>query len=119
MTESGLAISFPPLNMEIPGSVGHIFPGISCIIRDPTTGENLGPLQRGEICIKGLNVTKGYYRNEEATKSAFTEDGWLRTGDVGYYDQNRYLYVVDRMKELIKYKGFQVAPAELEHILVN
>ncbi|GJQ76619.1 hypothetical protein Trydic_g15481 [Trypoxylus dichotomus] len=120
MTESGLAISFPPLDVEAPsGSVGGLFPGISCVIRHPTTGEHLGPHQNGEICIRGLSVTKGYYRNEEATKTAFTKDGWLRTGDVGYHDENGYLYVVDRIKELIKYKGFQVAPAELEQILVT
>lgn len=59
----------------------------------------------------------GYYGNEKATKATIDEDGYLHTGDVGYYDEKEYFYIVDRVKELIKYKGFQVPPAELEAIL--
>lgn len=108
MTEAGLSISLPPFDIDVPGSVGRVFSGMSCVIKDPNSGENLGPNKKGEICIKGLMVTKGYYKDDEATKKSFTEDGWFRTGDIGYYDENGYLYVVDRIKELIKYKGFQV-----------
>lgn len=61
----------------------------------------------------------GYYNNEKATKEIFTSDGWVRSGDIGYYDQDGYFYIIDRIKELIKFKGFQVAPAELEAILIN
>lgn len=60
---------------------------------------------------------KGYYKNEEATKQTLTEDGWLRTGDIAHYDEDEHFFVTDRLKELIKVKGFQVAPAELEAIL--
>lgn len=61
----------------------------------------------------------GYYNNASATREAFTPNGWLRTGDLGYYDKEEYLFIVDRLKDLIKYKGFQVAPAELEGVLTN
>lgn len=61
----------------------------------------------------------GYYNNSLATKEAFTKNGWFRTGDLGYYDEEEYIFIVDRLKELIKYKGFQVAPAELEGVLIN
>lgn len=61
----------------------------------------------------------GYYNNPQATKDSFTPNGWLKTGDLGYYDEDEYIYIVDRLKELIKYKGFQVAPAELEGVLIN
>lgn len=71
----------------------------------------------GEILVRGPNVTKAYYKNEEATKAAITSDGWIHTGDLGYYDVNGFFYVQDRLKELIKVKGYQVAPAELEDIL--
>lgn len=109
MTESGFGIAVPPRDVEIaPGSVGRLIAGLSSVIKDTSTGDNLGPYQKGEICIKGPTVTKGYYRNEEATRNSFTEDGWFKTGDIGYFDENGFLYIVDRMKELIKYKGFQV-----------
>lgn len=60
---------------------------------------------------------KGYYKNETANKETIVKNGWLRTGDIGYYDTNLQFYITDRMKELIKVKGFQVAPAELEEVL--
>ena len=62
---------------------------------------------------------KGYYKNEEATRNTIDPDGWLHTGDIGYYDEDDCLYIVDRLKELIKVKGFQVAPSELENLLRN
>lgn len=70
-------------------------------------GETLGPLQEGELCFKGPLIMKGYIGDEEAT-SATIKDGWLHTGDIGYYDNEEYIFVVDRIKELIKYKGYQV-----------
>lgn len=60
---------------------------------------------------------KGYFNNEKATKEVLLDDGWLRTGDIGHYDEDEHFFVTDRLKELIKVKGFQVAPAELEEIL--
>lgn len=90
------------------GSSGKVITYMSCKVRDPETGKSLGPRQIGELCFKGPMVMPGYYRNEEATKNSFTSDGWLLTGDLAYYDEEEYFYIVDRLKELIKYKGFQV-----------
>ncbi|KAJ3659065.1 hypothetical protein Zmor_010774 [Zophobas morio] len=71
----------------------------------------------GELLIKGPQVMPGYFNNEEANKDIFPEEGWIRTGDIAYYDEHDQFYIIDRCKELIKVKGFQVAPAELEEIL--
>lgn len=71
----------------------------------------------GEILIRGPNIMKGYFKNDEATKAIITTDGWLRSGDIGYYDENRLIFINDRLKELIKVNANQVAPAELEGIL--
>lgn len=95
-------------NVVRPGSVGKVIPFMSVKIRDPETGKSLGPNQVGEICVKGPQVMKGYYNNPQATRETFTSDGWLRTGDLAYYDNEQYFYIVDRLKELIKYKGYQV-----------
>ena len=73
--------------------------------------------QTGELWLKGPNVMLGYYNKPEVTKNAITEDGYYKTGDVGYVDEKGNFYITDRVKELIKYKGFQVAPAELEGCL--
>jgi acyl-CoA synthetase (AMP-forming)/AMP-acid ligase II len=81
------------------------------------TGKTLGRNERGELCVKGRQVMKGYYKNEEATRNTIDSDGWLHTGDIAYYDDDGYCYIVDRLKELIKVKGFQVAPSELEDLL--
>ena len=87
------------------------------MIVDLATGTELGPHQQGEIWVRGPQVMKGYLNHPEATAAAIDAEGWLRTGDIGYADQDGYFYIVDRVKEMIKYKGFQVAPAELEAIL--
>lgn len=73
--------------------------------------------ETGELLVRGPNIMKGYYKNDEATRATITEDGWLRTGDIGHFDENGLFYVSDRIKELIKVNAFQVAPAELEAIL--
>ncbi|XP_065167084.1 uncharacterized protein [Atheta coriaria] len=101
------------------GSVGTAMPGTEIIVRDPDTGALMGPHQVGEFCIKAQTVMKGYLGNPEATKNTFTDDGFLRSGDMCYYDEDGYIYIVDRLKELIKYKAFQIAPAELEALLVT
>jgi acyl-CoA synthetase (AMP-forming)/AMP-acid ligase II len=88
-------------------------------IRDIDTGEFLPAYKHGEICCHGPQVMKGYLGNQEATETMIGPDGWLRTGDVGYYDQHHYFYVVDRLKDLIKYKAYQVSPSELEDLLVS
>ena len=100
------------------GSVGPSVPGTSCRIVDPASGEDLGANGEGELWIKGPQVMKGYHGNSEATASTITADGWLRTGDIAVIDDEGYLFIRDRLKELIKFKGFQIAPAELEAVLV-
>ncbi len=104
---------------QLPGSVGYCLPNTECRIVDYTTGVELGPDQQGEICLRGPQVMKGYLGNPKATAEMIDSDGWLRTGDVGYCDADGRLFVVDRIKELIKTNGRQVAPAELEAILLS
>lgn len=101
------------------GSVGSPPPATQAKVVDVNDPDmiGLGPEQKGEILIRGPHIMKGYYKNETATKGAFAKNGWLRTGDIGYYDKDFQFYITDRLKELIKVKGFQVAPAELEEIL--
>lgn len=77
----------------------------------------VGPHISGELWVRGPQIMKGYHENEKATNETVTADGWLRTGDIGHYDENSEFYITDRLKELIKVKGFQVPPAELEEIL--
>jgi len=100
-----------------PGSVNQVIPNMRIRIVDPDSGEVLGTDQPGEIQCVGPAVMKGYFNNEKANETTFTEDGWMRTGDIGYYNENALLFISDRMKELIKVKGMQVAPAEVENVL--
>ena len=102
-----------------PGSVGVCVPNTECKVVSVETGEELGVGGRGEICVRGPQVMKGYLNNPEATAQTIDADGWLHTGDIGYADEDGYFHIVDRAKELIKYKGFQVAPAELEALLLT
>jgi len=88
-------------------------------IVDPVTQADLRTGEKGEVWVRGPQVMAGYLTNPQATAAAVDADGWLRTGDLGYVDADGHLYVVDRLKELIKYKGFQVPPAELEAVLLR
>ncbi|ODM92784.1 4-coumarate--CoA ligase 1 [Orchesella cincta] len=99
------------------GSCGTGVPSTWSKVIDLETGETLPQNTRGELLVKGPQVMKGYFRNEEATRNTIDSDGWLHTGDIAYYDEDGYFYIVDRLKELIKVKGFQVAPSELEDLL--
>jgi acyl-CoA synthetase (AMP-forming)/AMP-acid ligase II len=101
------------------GSVGTAAPNTEVKVVDPATGAELGPHQEGEICVRGPQIMKGYLNNPEATACTIDTDKWLHTGDVGYADEDGHFFIVDRVKELIKYKGFQVAPAELEAVLLT
>jgi acyl-CoA synthetase (AMP-forming)/AMP-acid ligase II len=101
------------------GSIGPVVAGTECKVVDVATGEELGPGSDGEILIRGPQVMKGYLNNPAATAQILDEDGWLHTGDIGHADPDGDFYVVDRVKELIKYKGYQVPPAELEAILLT
>ena len=101
------------------GSVGTLVAGTEARLIDPETGTDAAPGERGEIWVRGPQVMKGYLNNPEATAATIDADGWLHTGDVGIIDADGHTFIVDRLKELIKYKGFQVPPAELEALLVT
>lgn len=108
----------PPLDIKF-GSVGVPAPNTECKIIDLETGAPLGPGEKGEVCVRGPQVMVGYLNNPEATAITIDADGWLHTGDIGYADADGHFFIVDRAKELIKYKGLQVAPAELEAVLLT
>ena len=101
------------------GSVGPVIPGVEAKLIDVETGEEVGEGERGELCVRGENVMKGYFHNPEATAQTIDSDGWLHTGDVAVVDGEGDFTIVDRVKELIKYKGYQVPPAELEALLLS
>ncbi|KAA3490332.1 4-coumarate--CoA ligase 2-like [Gossypium australe] len=123
MTEAGpvlamnLAFAKEPRETKS-GACGTVVRNAEMKIVDPHTGASLPQNQSGEICIRGTQIMKGYLNDTEATKVTIDKDGWLHTGDIGYIDDDDELFIVDRLKELIKYKGFQVAPAELEAMLI-
>lgn len=122
MTELSPGTHVVPLGAENapPGTVGKLLPGTEMrILSLDDPDRELGVGEPGEIAIRGPQVMKGYLGRPEATDAMIDQDGWLHTGDVGYVDADGWLFVVDRVKELIKYKGFQVAPAELEALLLT
>lgn len=113
LTEASPVTHTAPEDAPKPASCGLALPNTETRIVD-SDGNDVEPGKPGEIWIRGPQVMKGYLNNAEASAEAITSDGWLRTGDLGYVDCDGHLYIVDRIKEIIKYKGFQVAPAELE-----
>lgn len=100
------------------GTFGHPVSNTVVKVVDPSdpTLRHLGPDQPGELLIRGPQVMKGYHNKPEETENAFS-DGWYRTGDIVKYDEDKMFYITDRIKDLVKVKGFQVAPAELEEII--
>ncbi|CAN8245290.1 unnamed protein product [Cochlearia groenlandica] len=100
-------------------SVGFILPNLEVKFIDPDTSRSLPKNTPGELCVRSQCVMQGYFKNKEETDKTIDEQGWLHTGDIGYIDDDGDIFIVDRIKELIKYKGFQVAPAELEAILLT
>ena len=102
-----------------PASGGSLVPNTECLVVDPATGEALERGQQGEIWVRGPVVMRGYLGRPEATAATIDSEGWLHTGDVGYVDEDGDVFIIDRVKELIKFKGLQVAPAELEAILFS
>ncbi|XP_010928652.1 4-coumarate--CoA ligase 2 isoform X2 [Elaeis guineensis] len=123
MTEVGvlsmnLAFAKEPFKTKS-GACGTVVRNAEMKIVDPETGASLGRKQPGEICIRGAQIMKGYLNDPEATKNTIDKEGWLHSGDIGYVDDDDEIFIVDRLKELIKYKGFQVAPAELEAMLIT
>ncbi len=117
MTESSGVIAASDSSQSRDGAAGRLLPGTAARIVDPLTLEDLPRGSPGELWFRGPQAFRGYLNQPAATATTITEDGWVRTGDIGYFDDDGYLYVTDRLKELIKVKGFQVAPAELEAIL--
>ncbi|XP_064957541.1 4-coumarate--CoA ligase 2-like [Musa acuminata AAA Group] len=124
MTEAGPVLSMCPAFAKHPtavksGSCGIIVRNAEMKVVDPDTGFSLGRNKPGEICIRGAQIMKGYLNDVDATSKTIDVDGWLHTGDIGYVDDDDEVFIVDRVKELIKYKGFQVPPAELESLLLS
>jgi acyl-CoA synthetase (AMP-forming)/AMP-acid ligase II len=101
------------------GSVGKVWPNMQARIVDVETGADLGPNRQGELWMRGPNVMRGYFERPDATRETLTPDGWLRTGDIAYADDDGDFFIVDRVKELIKHNAYQIAPAELEAVLLR
>ena len=121
MTETSPVTHFVPASVS-PwtkyGSVGPVVPGVDAMLVDVETGDEVADGERGELWVRGPNVMTGYLGNDEATDHTLDADGWLHTGDVAVVDADGDFTIVDRVKELIKYKGYQVPPAELEALLL-
>jgi acyl-CoA synthetase (AMP-forming)/AMP-acid ligase II len=122
MTELAGAGSVSPTHGQFPdrpGTAGLCVGGSEIKVIDVASGDELGAGQDGELWFRGPNVMQGYLRRPAETAAALAPDGWLRTGDIGHLDGDGFVQIVDRLKELIKYKGYQVAPAELEALLLS
>lgn len=119
MSETTLSTLMQRDDLRKPGSVGTVLKGIWVKVIDPDTGLALGPNKPGELCFKGSQIMKGYIGDDAATKNTIDDKGFLHTGDIGYYDEDFHFFIIDRLKELIKYKGYQVPPAEIEAVLLT
>lgn len=120
MTESSPTSHYCPYDAVRAGSCGKSLPNVECRIVDPVTMKDMPNIgDEGELWMKGPIIMKGYLNRPDATRDTLVEDGWLRTGDIAKVDEDGYYYITDRIKELIKYKGFQVPPAELEAVLLS
>jgi acyl-CoA synthetase (AMP-forming)/AMP-acid ligase II len=120
MTELGGASHLAPqTGRDEPESIGPAMPGVECRVVDNVTGADAEPGQRGELLVRSPAAMLGYLNNPEATAATIDADGWVHTGDIVTVDEQGWFRVVDRAKELIKYKGYQVAPAELEDLLLT
>ena len=119
LTETAVGATMPERGFgTVPGSVGRVMPSTELRVVDPQTGRDLGADERGELWVRGPQVMEGYLNRPDATAEILGADGWLGTGDLGYVDGDGNVFVVDRIKELIKVSAYQVAPAELEALLV-
>ncbi|XP_046735771.1 4-coumarate--CoA ligase 1-like [Diprion similis] len=118
LTETSPVTFLQTLKSKKYASIGNPVCDTEARLIDLSTNEDIvTPGKTGELWVRGDHVMKGYYNNEEATKNTLTPDGWLKTGDIAYFDEEFDFYITDRLKELIKVKGFQVPPAELEALL--
>lgn len=116
-TTAGVSRMVGPNESQKFGASGRLVTYCQAKIVDVETGMGLPPFKQGELWVRGPLVMKGYVGDPKATSTILDSEGWLRTGDICYFDREGFLYVVDRLKELIKYKGYQVAPVELENLL--
>jgi long-chain acyl-CoA synthetase len=116
MTEAAPTVTYNHYFRHVVGSVGTEVPGVEVQIRDKE-GNRKKQGEEGEICAKGPNIMKGYLNNPEGTKAAFWEGGWFRSGDIGVIDDQGYLYIVDRLKDMIITGGENVYPKEVEEVL--
>ncbi|TPX32272.1 hypothetical protein SmJEL517_g04592 [Synchytrium microbalum] len=119
LSETSPTATITPMDCIVPGASGKLIPSVEIKIVHPETGIELDYDQEGEIWHRGPNTMRGYWNNTKATRESIDNEGWFRTGDIGYIAANGHIYVVDRLKELIKYNGLQVAPAELEALLIS
>ncbi|XP_058448263.1 probable 4-coumarate--CoA ligase 1 isoform X2 [Malaya genurostris] len=121
MTESSPVTLCTPHKYDLSkvGTCGQLYPNTQAKIVSLVDGSNLGAHQTGELLLRGPQIMKGYLNNEQATRETLDSNGWLHTGDVAYYDQDGFFYIVDRTKELIKVKGNQVSPTELENLIME
>ncbi|KAI3422298.1 hypothetical protein GPALN_012823 [Globodera pallida] len=119
MTEQTVCSHLSVFGSDDPKAVGRLISNFEMKVVDIESRRPLGVGQKGEICTRSPTTMLGYLNRDEATAEIIDKDGWLKTGDIGYFDENGCTYVVDRLKELIKVKGFQVAPAELEDLLLS
>jgi acyl-CoA synthetase (AMP-forming)/AMP-acid ligase II len=120
MTETAVGATVPDRDAgTVPGSVGRVMPSTELRVVDPDSGRDLGAGERGELLVRGPQVMAGYLRRPEATAGTIDDAGWLRTGDLGEVDPDGNVFVADRLKELIKVSAYQVAPAELEALLLT
>ncbi|MET0491247.1 MAG: AMP-binding protein, partial [Acidimicrobiales bacterium] len=117
MTESSGVVATTPLGQGRRGSSGMLLPGTQMRTVHPETLAEMPAGEPGELWFRGPQAFTGYHRQPEATAATLLPDGWVRTGDIGFVDADGHLFITDRLKELIKVKGFQVAPAELEAVL--
>jgi acyl-CoA synthetase (AMP-forming)/AMP-acid ligase II len=120
MTETTVGATMPDREFgTVPGSVGRVMPNTELRVVDTRTGRDLGAGERGELWVRGPEVMAGYLSRPDATADIIDAGGWLCTGDLGYVDGNGKVFVVDRLKELIKVSAYQVAPVELEALLIT
>ncbi|MBN2040582.1 MAG: AMP-binding protein [Spirochaetes bacterium] len=126
LTETASAVTYNHFNEHVIGSIGATVPGVETQIRDILSGEALPPGEKGEICVRGNNIMKGYLNNPDATYATFWhldpekrrhEDQWFRTGDIGYMDEKGYFYIVDRLKDMIITGGENVYSTEVEEAI--
>ncbi|XP_014613094.1 PREDICTED: gramicidin S synthase 2-like [Polistes canadensis] len=118
LTEISILVTTTKPNHKA-GSVGTIMKNIQIKIIDLETGKSLGPNKTGEILVKSITIMNGYYNNPQANKDAIDADGWFHTGDLAYYDEDGEIFIIDRLKETIKYQGIQISPWEIESFLLT